>query len=144
MRIWGGKENFVKWVQVNVGNFYYWFLIFWREKLKISTRRPSKIECSKIHQIAVSPHYISRGGCVFAKKIFFSSQVSLGQVFFHLKWPGAAIWLMSLPKKQKKTKNKILAFFHYFSPLSWLQALRLLWNHCGLTKKSFWIIQVGF
>jgi len=59
--------------------------------LKISTRRPSKIERGKIHQIAVSPHYISRGGYVFAKEIFFLSQVSLGQVFFHLKMPGAAI-----------------------------------------------------
>ena len=83
-----------EWVQVILGNFYYWFLIFWREKLRISTRCASKIDRSKIHQIAVSPHYISRGGCVFAKKIFFSSQVGLGQVFFHLKWPGAAIWLM--------------------------------------------------
>ena len=143
-RISGRIENLGKCAQVNIGNFFYWFLIFWREKLRISTRCASKIGRSKIHQIAISPHYISRGCCVFAKKIFFSSQIGLGKVFFHLKWPGAAIWLMSLPKKQKKTKNKILAFFHYFSPLSWLQALRLLWNHCGLTKKSFWIIQVGF
>ena len=144
MCIWGGIENNGKWAKVNLGNYYYWYLIFWRKKIEISTRYPSKIDRGKTHQIAVLPHYISRGECVFAKKIFFSSQIGLGKVFFHLKWPGAAIWLMSLPKKQKKTKNKILAFFHYFSPLSWLQALRLLWNHCGLTKKSFWIIQVGF
>ena len=56
MRICGGEENFGKWVRVNVGNFYYWFLIFWREKFKISTHYLSKIERSKTHQIAVLPH----------------------------------------------------------------------------------------
>jgi hypothetical protein len=78
------------------------------------------------------------------KKYFFSSLVCTGELFFHMKWPGAAIWSMLLPKKLKETEFFFLTFFHYFSPLSWLQVLRLLWNHCALTKKSFWIIQVGF
>ena len=143
-RIWGGIENFVKWVQVNVGNFYYWFLIFWREKLRISTRCASKIDRSKIHQIAVSPHYISRGGCVFAKKIFFSSQVGLGEVFFHLKWPGAAIWLMQLPKKQKETDFFFSLFstiFHLYLDYKLLDCFGTtvdwLKNHSGLSKLVF-------
>ena len=46
-----------------------------------------------------------------------------------MKWSGGAIWSLLLPKKVFST------FFHYFSPLSWLQVLRLLWNLCVLTKK---------
>ena len=141
-RIWGGIENFVKWVQVNVGNFYYWFLIFWREKLRISTRCTSKIDHSKIRQIAVLPHYNSRGECFFTKKIFFSSQVWLGQVFFHLKWPGAAIWLTT--QKAEKKEKKISLFsniFHLYLDYKLLNCIgtTLYWlkTHSGLSKLIF-------
>ena len=133
-----------KWVQVNVGNFYYWFLIFWREKLKISTRRPSKIDHGKIHQIAVSPPYISRGGCVFAKKNNFFKPGKLGTSIFPLEMAWSSHLINVTTQKAEKKEKKNLTFFHYFSPLSWLQALILLWNHCVLTKKSFWIVQVDF
>ena len=61
-----------------------------------------------------------------------------------MKWPGEAIWSILLPKNQTETEIFHFPFFHCFSPLSWLQVLRLLWNHCVLTKKIFWIVQVDF
>ena len=61
-----------------------------------------------------------------------------------MKWPGGAIWSMLLPKKQRETEFFFLPFFRYFSPLSWLQVLKLLCDYCALTQKLFWIIQVDF
>ena len=61
-----------------------------------------------------------------------------------MKWPGEAIWSILLPKNQTETEIFHFPFFHCFSPLSWLQVLELLWDHCVLTKKSFWIVQVDF
>ena len=61
-----------------------------------------------------------------------------------MKWPGEAIWSILLPKNQTETKKFHFPFFHCFSPLSWSQVLELLWDHCVLTQKSFWIVQVDF
>ena len=61
-----------------------------------------------------------------------------------MKWPGEAIWLIILPKNQTETKKFHFPFSPCFSPLSWLQVLELPWDHCVLTKKSFWIVQVDF
>ena len=61
-----------------------------------------------------------------------------------MKWPGEAIWLIILPKNQTETRNFHFPFPPCFSPLSWLQVLELPWDHCVLTKKSFWIVQVDF
>ena len=91
--------------------------------------------------------YLTRsaaGVASFQKKKTFSSQVASGYLIFHMKWPGEAIWLIILPKNQTETKKFHFHFFPCFSPLSWLQVLELPWDHCVLTKKSFWIVQVDF
>ena len=71
-------------------------------------------------------------GSRLCKKKTFSSQVPSGYLILHMKWPGEAIWLILLPKNQTETKK----FHFHFSQLPW--------DHCVLTKKSFWIVQMDF
>ena len=144
MRIWGGIENLVKWVQVNVGNFYCWFLIFWREKLKFSTRYPTKINHGKIHQIAVLPHYISRGECVFAKKNFFFKPGRFGTSIFppEMAWSSHLINVTTQKAEKKGKKSHFFStIFHLYLDYKLLNCLgtTLYWlkNHSGLSKLVF-------
>ena len=139
-----GKKSFGKCVQVNVGNFYYWFLIFWREKLKISTRRPSKIDHGKIHQIAVSPPYISRGGCVFAKKNIFFKPGRLGRSIFPLEMAWSSHLINATTQKAERNRFFFSLFstiFHLYLDYKLLDCsgttVDWLKNHSGLSKLVF-------
>ena len=119
-------------------------MIFWRKKFKISTRYPSKIDRGKTRQIAVLPHYISRGGCVFA--IFFFFQAWYVQENYFSTWNGLEqpFDQCYYPKSWKKQKKKFSLFstiFHLYLDYKFLDCfgttVHWLKNHSGLSKLVF-------
>ena len=83
-------------------------------------------------------------GLRFSKiEMFFKPGMLRITIFPHgMAW--RSLWINLLPKKQTNKRKKYFIFFPCFSPISWLHLLKLLWNHCILTKKIFWSIQVDF
>ena len=133
-----GSESRSSWATFIIDLWYF------EEKNSKSARAtPQNLRAVKSTKLLV---YLTRSaaGLPSLQKKTFSSQVPSRYLNFHMKWPGEAIWLILLPKNQTETKKIHFHFSPCFSPLSWLQVLELPWDHCVLTKKSFWIVQVDF
>ena len=132
------SESRSSWASFGIDIWYF------EEKNSESARAtPQNLRAVKFTKSLVYLTRSAAGVASFQKKTF-SSQVASGYLIFHMKWPGEAIWSILLPKNQTETKKFHFPFSPCFSPLSWLQVLELPWDHCVLTKKSFWIVQVDF